>query len=73
MVWLQQKRNIENHLRRQAGVYATSTGEGSAGAGALDEGAKAKGTVAGRIKDTSLGAYFFTSAKNSFISVGRQA
>jgi hypothetical protein len=58
MFWLQQKGNTEKHLRRQAGVYATSSGEGSIGAGALDEGAKAEGAEAegagaGRIKDTS--------------------
>jgi hypothetical protein len=61
------------HLGRQAEVYATSAGEGSVGVGALKEGAEAKGIGAGRIKETSLGAYFFASAKNSFISAGRRS
>jgi hypothetical protein len=54
--------NIKHHLRRQAEVYTTSAGEGSLGAGG-----------AGRIKDTRLGAYFFASEKNFFISSGRRA
>jgi hypothetical protein len=65
--------NTEHHLRGQAEIYATSVGEGSVGAGALDECAEAEGVGAGRIKDTSLGAYFFASAKNSFISFRRRA
>jgi hypothetical protein len=65
--------NTEHHLRGQAEIYATSVGEGSVGAGALDEGAEAKGVGAGKIKDTSLGAYFFASARNSFISSERRA
>jgi hypothetical protein len=65
--------NIEHHLRRQAEIYATSAGEGSIGAGALDEGAVVEGVGVGRIKDTRLGAYFFASKKNSFISSGCRA
>jgi hypothetical protein len=65
--------NTEHHLRGQAEIYATSVGEGSVGAGALDEGASAKGVGAGRMKDMSLGAYFFASKKNSFIYSGRRA
>jgi hypothetical protein len=60
-------------MERQVEVYATSTGEGSAVAGELEEGAEVEGAGAGRIKETSLGTYFFASAKNSFISAGRQA
>jgi hypothetical protein len=73
MFQLQQRDNTENHLRGQAEIYATSVGEGSVGAGALDEGAEAEGVGTGRIKDTSLGVYFFASAKNSFISFERRA
>jgi hypothetical protein len=65
--------NIKHHLRRQAEVYTTSVGEGSVGAGALGEGAVVEGIGAGRIKDTRLGAYFFASEKNFFISSGRRA
>jgi hypothetical protein len=65
--------STKNHLRGQAEIYATSVGEGSVEADALDEGAEAEGVGAWRIKDTSLGAYFFASAKNSFISSGRRA
>jgi hypothetical protein len=43
------------------------------GASALNEDAKAEGVGTERIKDMSLGAYFFASAKNSFISFGRRA
>jgi hypothetical protein len=76
---LQQKENfIENYLRGQAKVYTTSAKARFVGVGVLDEGAEAegaeaKGTGAGRIRDTSLGAYSFAFLKNSFISAGRRA
>jgi hypothetical protein len=73
MFQLQQRDNTENHLRGQAEIYATSVGEGSVGTGALDEGTKAEGIGAVRIKDMSLGTYFFASAKNSLISSERRA
>jgi hypothetical protein len=73
MFQLQQRDNTENHLRGQEEIYATSVGEGSVGAGALDEGAKPKGVGTGRIKDMSLGTYFFASSKNSFISSEHRA
>jgi hypothetical protein len=68
----------ENYLRGQAKVYATSVEAGSIGAGVLDEGAEAEGAEAegigaGRIRDTSLGAYSFAFLKNSFISAGGRA
>jgi hypothetical protein len=38
--------NTKNHLRRQAEIYATLAGEGSVGAGALDEGTVVEGVGA---------------------------
>jgi hypothetical protein len=48
------------------------------GAGVLEDsaevpGAGVEGVGAGRISDTSLGAYPFAFLKNSFISIGGQA
>jgi hypothetical protein len=57
------RNNAQHHLKIQAEVYATSVGEGSAGVGALDEGAAVEGVSVGRIKDMRLGAYFFASEK----------
>jgi hypothetical protein len=65
--------NIVHHLRRQAKIYATSAGEGFVGASALVEGVVVKGVGAGRIRDMRLGAYFFASKNNSFISSRHQA
>jgi hypothetical protein len=79
MFWVTTKGDCtKNYLTRHAKVYATSAEVGFVGAGVLDEGAEAKGAEAevagaGRIRDTSLGAYSFTFTKNSFISTGRRA
>jgi hypothetical protein len=72
-------------LWRQAKVYATSVagpvgaeGVEASGAGVLEEGVEDPGAVveevgAGRIRDTSLGAYSFAFLKNSVISTKGQA
>jgi hypothetical protein len=72
-LYYSKRNNGQHHLKRQAEVYATSAGEGSVGVGALDEGTTVECVGTGRIKDTILGAYFFASEKNSFISLGRRA
>jgi hypothetical protein len=74
-------------LWRQVKVYATlvvaagsmgAEGAEAPGAGVLEEGAEDLGDVlegvgAGKIRDTSLGAYSFAFLKNSVISTKGQA
>jgi hypothetical protein len=60
------------------GAGALEEGAEALGAGIIEEGAEVPGAVvegvgAGRIRDTSLGAYPFAFFKNSFISARGQA
>jgi hypothetical protein len=66
--------NIKPFYKDRQKVYATSAA-GSMGSGVLEEGAEVlgagvEGVGAGRIRDTSRGAYSFAFLKNSFISAG---
>jgi hypothetical protein len=73
--WLHQKWKdiIYQSNYKEEEIYATSLGAVSIAGGTLEEGAVVEGDGSGMINSMSFAEYFFTSAKNIFISAGPKA